>query len=666
MKLSDKLFVSKQDFERLKRMKRTLTHKILESHLAEGNMHADAEIAVRIDHTLLQDATGTLAMLEFEALGLDRVRVELAAQYVDHNLLQTDSKNADDHRFLQTAAARYGIHFSRPGNGVSHQVHMERFGVPGKTLLGADSHTPGAAGISMLGMGAGGLDVALAMAGYPYFLPCPKVLGVRLIGKLPDWVSAKDVILEMLRRRNVGGCGGMIIEYYGPGVKSLSATDRETIGNMGTETGATSSIFPSDERTREYLVSQGRGEAWMPLAADDGAEYDEHDEIDLSKIEPLIANPSSPGNVVSVHEVAGIKVDQVIVGSSVNSSFRDLMVTGKMLEGRRVHPAVSFHVNPGSRQVLENVAQSGGLMAFMSSGMRLHEPGCQGCIGMGQAPGTGEVSLRTFPRNFPGRSGTKDDKVYLCSPETAAAAGLKGRITDPRDLAVEMKYPTIEDPAHYIIDERSIVFPSCELMKTLVVRGPNIKPLPELSSLSDTFEAEVVIRVGDNISTDTIMPAGYEILALRSNIPAISEHVFEAISPQFATECRIKVQAVVVGGENYGQGSSREHAALAPRYLGVCAKIVKSFARIHKSNLCNFGILPLTFADPEEYDILRKGTKVVFRDIKTKIERGDREIPVEVNGRTIITVLDLSVRQRRHLLAGGTLNYVKSEIITRD
>ena len=384
------------------------------------------EIAVRIDHTLLQDATGTLAMLEFEALGLDRVRVELAAQYVDHNLLQTDSKNADDHRFLQTAAARYGIHFSRPGNGVSHQVHMERFGVPGKTLLGADSHTPGLPAFPCSESAPAVWTWPSPWQGIPIILPCPKVLGVRLIGKLPDWVSAKDVILEMLRRHGVGGCIGRIIEYYGPGVKTLSATDRETIGNMGTETGATSSIFPSDERTREYLVAQGRGDAWMPLAADDGAEYDEHDEIDLSKIEPLIAKPSSPGNVVSVREVAGIKVDQVIVGSSVNSSFRDLMVTAKILEGRRIHPAVSFHVNPGSRQVLENVAQSGGLMAFLSSGVRLHEPGCQGCIGMGQAPGTGEVSLRTFPRNFPGRSGTKDDKVYLCSPETAAAAGLKG------------------------------------------------------------------------------------------------------------------------------------------------------------------------------------------------------------------------------------------------
>ena len=384
-------------------MKKNLTHKILEAHLKEGELVPGREIGITIDHTLLQDATGTLAMLEFEALGIDTVKAELAAQYVDHNLLQTDNKNADDHKFLQTAAARYGVHFSMPGNGVSHQVHMERFGVPGKTLLGSDSHTPGAAGISMLGIGAGGLDVALAMAGYPYHLPCPRVLGVKLSGKLPDWVSAKDVILEMLRRYDVKGCVGKIIEYYGPGVKSLSATDRETIGNMGTETGATTSIFPSDERTREYLVAQGRGAAWAPLSADEGADYDEQIEIDLSKLEPLIAKPTSPGNVVPVREIAGLKVDQAIVGSSVNSSFRDLMVAARMLENRRVHPNTSFHVNPGSRQVLENVYQAGGLLSFLTSGTRVHEPGCQGCIGMGQAPGTGEVSLRTFPRNFPGQ-----------------------------------------------------------------------------------------------------------------------------------------------------------------------------------------------------------------------------------------------------------------------
>jgi aconitate hydratase len=590
------------------------------------------------------------------------VNVELAAQYVDHNLLQTDNKNADDHKFLQTAAARFGVHFSKPGNGVSHQVHMERFGVPGKTLLGSDSHTPGAAGVSMLGIGAGGLDVALAMAGYPYHLPFPRVLGVKLTGRLPDWVSAKDVILEMLRRHDVKGCVGKIIEYYGPGVASLSATDRETIGNMGTETGATSSIFPSDERTREYLVARGRGDAWVPLAADEGAEYDEQEEIDLSKLEPLIAAPSSPGNVVTVREVAGIKVDQAIVGSSVNSSYRDLMISARMLEGRRVHPETNFHVNPGSREVIENVAQQGGLQLFFLAGARVHEPGCQGCIGMGQAPGTGEVSLRTFPRNFPGRSGTRDDKVYLCSPETATAAALKGAIIDPRDLAGEMAYPRITEPAKTIIEQKSIVFPSDELRKTAIVRGPNIKPLPVLEPLPDTLIATVALKVGDNISTDAIMPAGNQILPLRSNIEAISEFVYSPLDPGFAKRAKAMGTVVIIGGENYGQGSSREHAALAPRYLGVRAKIVKSFARIHKANLCNFGILPLAFKDPKDYDTLNKDATVVFPDVRKRIERGDREIPIEAEGRTIMTILDVSDRQRKHLLAGGTLNYVKQQL----
>jgi aconitate hydratase len=643
-------------------LNKNLTYKILEAHLTEGRLIPGDEIGLRIDHVLLQDATGTLAMLEFEALGVEGVGVELAAQYVDHNLLQTDNKNADDHKFLQTAAARYGLHFSRPGNGVSHQVHMERFGVPGKVLLGADSHSPGAAGVSMLGIGAGGMDVALAMAGYPYYLPCPKVLGVKLTGKLPDWVSAKDVILEMLRRYGVVGCAGRIIEYYGPGVGSLSATDRETIANMGTETGAAASIFPSDERTMEYLAAQGRGFSWIPLAADEGAKYDDYDEIDLLKLEPLIAKPPSPGNVVPAHEIAGIKVDQVIVGSSVNSSFRDLMVTARILDGRHIHPETSFHLNPGSRQVLENAARAGGLMSLLSSGVRLHEPGCHGCIGMGQAPGTGAVSLRTFPRNFPGRSGAEDDQVYLCSPETAAAAGLKGVITDPRDFAKEMEYPRIKEPATYIIDERSIIFPSPELMHTKVVRGPQIKPLPEFERLAQTFEAEVVLKVGDNISTDSIMPAGNRVLPLRSNIPAISEHVFEGIYPGFAAACRTKVSVIVVGGENYGQGSSREHAALAPRYLGVLVKIVKSFARIHKSNLCNFGVLPLIFKDPGDYDLLSTGAKMLFRDVRARIERGDRELPLEVNGQTIMAVLDVSDRQRKHLLAGGVLNFIRDEL----
>ncbi len=643
-------------------MAQTLTHKILEEHLVEGNLVPGEEIAIRIDHTLLQDATGTMAMLEFEALGLDRVKVGLAAQYVDHNLLQTDNKNADDHRYLQTACLRYGIHFSRPGNGVSHQVHMERFGRPGLTMIGADSHTPGAAGVSMLAIGAGGLDVSLAMAGYPYFFPCPKVLGVRLTGQLPDWVSAKDVILELLRRYDVKGCVGKVIEYYGPGVATLSATDRETIGNMGTELGATSTIFPSDQRTRQYLVAQGRGDAWRELSADRGAQYDEFAEVNLSRVEPLIACPTSPGNVKTVREVAGLKVDQVIVGSSVNSSFRDLMVVAKTVEGRHSHPDTSFHINPGSRQVLENVADQGGVMALLLAGARIHQSGCLGCIGMGQAPGTGQVSLRTFPRNFPGRSGTKDDKVYLCSPETAAAAALKGVITDPRDLADELSYPRIQDPEKYLVDESSIIFPTPEGQKAEVVRGPNIRPLPEFEPLPEVLEGEVIIKVPDNISTDTIMPAGNKVLPLRSNIDAISEFVFYQIAPDFHKECKDRGNVVVVGGDNYGQGSSREHAALAPRYLGVRAKIVKSFARIHKANLCNFGIIPLTFRNPGDYDLFEKGKQVTFPDVKKRLEQGDTEIPVEIDGKTIVTILDVSARQRQHLIAGGTLNFVRKTL----
>lgn len=644
-------------------MAQNLTHKILKAHLLEGELVPGKEIAIRIDHTLLQDATGTLAMLEFEALGIESVRVELAAQYVDHNILQTDNKNADDHIFLQTACAHYGIHFSLPGNGVSHQVHMERFGIPGKTILGADSHTPGAAGISMLGIGAGGLDVALAMAGYPYYVTCPKVLGVKLTGRLPEWVSAKDVILEMLRRHGVKDCIGKVVEYYGPGVKNLSATDRETIGNMGTELGATGSIFPSDENTRSYLEAQERGDSWVKLSADKGSGYDEYDEIDLSSLEPLIACPSSPGNVVKVKDVAGIKVEQVIVGSSVNSSFRDLMVVARIMEGRHSNPHTIFNINPGSRQVLENVVFRKGEVSLLKAGARIHEPGCLGCIGMGQAPGTGQVSLRTFPRNFPGRSGTKDDRVYLCSPETAAASALKGVITDPRDLAKEMRYPRIRDPKKYVVDEASIVFPSEKLRKTEVIRGPNIKPIPKLLPLPEILDAVVVLKVGDNISTDAIMPAGNKILPLRSNIEAISEFIYSQIDPDFFKECKEKGTVVVIGGENYGQGSSREHAALGPRYLGVCAKIVKSFARIHKSNLCNWGILPLTFKDPSDYERFNKGDSVVFPEVRSRIEKGDKEIPLEVDGYPVITILDVSDRQRKHLLAGGTLNFVKQELL---
>jgi aconitate hydratase len=643
-------------------MRQNLTRKILAEHLVEGRLIPGEEIGIRIDHTLLQDATGTMAMLEFEALGVDRVRAQLAAQYVDHNLLQTDFKNADDHRYLQTASARFGLHFSRPGNGISHQVHMERFGRPGLTMLGADSHTPGAAGVSMLAIGAGGLDVSLAMAGYPYYLPCPIVFGVKLIGQLPDWVSAKDVILEMLRRYDVKGCVGKVIEYYGPGVLTLSATDRETIGNMGTELGATSTIFPSDARTRHYLDAQGRGDAWQELSADSGCDYDEHAELDLASVEPLIACPSSPGNVKTVRAVAGTKVDQVIVGSSVNSSFRDLMVTARIVEDRHTHPDVAFHINPGSRQVLENVAEHGGLMALLLAGARIHQSGCLGCIGMGQAPGTGQVSLRTFPRNFPGRSGTKDDQVYLCSPETGAAAALKGVITDPRDLGREIAYPRIADPDQYLVDEGSFIFPTDELRQTEIVRGPNIKPFPELDALPENLAAEVAIKVGDNLSTDGIMPAGSEILPLRSNIEAISAYVFHLVDPDFVSRIKAMGNAVVIGGDNYGQGSSREHAALAPRFLGVRAKLAKSFARIHKANLCNFGILPLTFKNPKDYETIQPGDQVVFPEIRRRLKAGDTEIPVGIGARRIIALLEVSPREREHLLAGGTLNFVRQTL----
>ena len=643
-------------------MSRNLTQKILAAHLVSGRLVPGEEIAIRIDQTLLQDATGTMAMLEFEALGIGAVKAQLAVQYIDHNILQTDNKNADDHKYLQTASAHYGLYFSPAGNGICHQVHMERFGIPGKTVLGADSHTPGAAGVAMLGLGAGGLDIAMAMAGYPYHFPCPRVLGVKLTGALPDWVSAKDVILEMLRRYGVKGCVGKVVEYYGSGVASLSATDRETIGNMGTELGATSTVFPSDENTRSYLEAQGRGQVWQELQADAGASYDDHEAIDLATLEPLIACPSSPGNVVPVRDVAGLKVDQVIVGSSVNSSFRDLMVVAKAMEGRHCHPNTSFHVNPGSRQVIANVAAHGGIMMLLMAGARIHEPGCLGCIGMGQAPGTGEVSLRTMPRNFPGRSGTEGDQVYLCSPETVAAAALRGVITDPRELAQEIPYPRIKDPERYVIDTTSIIFPSEALRRTEVVRGPNIKPLPAMDPLPETLDARVVLRVGDNISTDEIMPAGNKILPLRSNIQALSEYVYSNLDPDFARECRETVTAAVVGGENYGQGSSREHAALAPRYLGVRAKLAKSFARIHKANLCNFGILPLRFQEAQDYDRMRKGALLVFPQVKKRIAEGDLKIPVEVDGTRIVTLLEVSALEREYLLAGGAMNYVKLKI----
>lgn len=640
-----------------------LTQKILDAHLVEGELTPGEEIGIEIDQTLLQDATGTMAMLEFIAMGLDGIKAELSVQYVDHNILQTDNKNADDHVFLQTACEKYGIHFSRPGNGVSHQVHMARFGVPGKTLLGADSHTSGGSGISMLAIGAGGLDVAIAMAGLPYYFPCPEILGVKLLGELSPWVSAKDVILEMLRRYGVKGCLGKIVEYYGPGIKSLSAADRMVLGNMGTEMGATATAIPSDERTREFLKAQGREACWKALSADGDVAYDAYDEVDLEAVEPLIALPSSPGNVVPVREVAGTKVDQVIVGSSANSGYRHIMVAANILKDELIHPDTTLHINPGSRQILENVIANGGLTALLRAGARVNEPGCLGCIGMGQAPGTGQISLRTFPRNFPGRSGTKGDMVYLCSPETAAASALKGVITDPRSLGSEKKYLKIKDPQHYIIDDRSIIFPARKEKRKQVriIQGPNIKPFPEFGSLPENLEAEVILKVGDDISTDDIMPAGNRVLPLRSDIEAISRYVFYQIDPNFHTKARAKKSVAIIGGENYGQGSSREHAALAPRFLGVRIKIAKSFARIHRANLSNFGILHLTFKNPDDYDRIKVGAKLVLSGIRTRVKRCDLEIPVEVDGETIMTVFQISPRLRNYQLAGSALNFIRNE-----
>ncbi len=642
-------------------MGRNLATKILADHLVEGELIPGREIALKIDQTLLQDATGTMAMLEFIATGIDRVKVELAAQYIDHNLLQTDNKNADDHAFLASAAQKFGIHLSKPGNGVSHQVHLERFGVPGTTLLGADSHTPTAAGLGMLAIGAGGLDVALAMAGRPFNLPCPRIWGVKLTGELQPWVSGKDLILELLRRHTVKGGVGKIIEYYGPGVATLSATDRATIGNMGAELGATSSVFPSDRRTLEFLEAQGRGDVWRELAADPDAGYDDYEEIDLSRIEPMIACPSSPDNVVRVAEIEGLKVDQVIVGSSVNSSFRDLMTVCRVLDGRKIAPQLSFHINPGSRQVLENVVAQGGFIMLLLAGAQVHQPGCLGCIGMGQAPGTNQVSLRTFPRNFPGRSGTLEDRVYLCSPETAVAAGVFGVVTDPRKLAELLPWPAVQNPERYLVDDAGIAAPPADGSTVEIVTGPNIVPFPDFAALPDQLDLEVIIKVGDNVSTDAIMPAGNKVLPFRSNIPAISRFVFEQIDPEFPQRAAAKGDGAVVGGGNYGQGSSREHAALAPRYLGIRAKIAKSFARIHRANLINFGILPLTFKDPADYDRLRQGDRLRIAGVRELVAAGATEIPVRVEGGEIVTLLDATERERRELVAGSLLNLVKEE-----
>ncbi len=641
----------------------TVAEKIIGTHLVSGSLKRGAPIAIRIDQTLTQDATGTMAYLEFESIGISRVKTELSVSYVDHNLLQTDFRNADDHRFLQSIAARYGIWFSRPGNGICHQLHLERFATPGKTLLGSDSHTPTAGGCGMLAIGAGGLDVAMAMAGKPFHLIMPKIVGVRLIGKLPPWVSARDVALWMLKKLTVKGGLGKILEYFGPGVKNLSVSDRATIANLGTEMGATTSVFPSDEITKAWLIAQGREDVWQEILPDDDAKYDEVIELDLGTLEPLAACPSSPDNVKPVAELEGRPVAQVIVGSCANSSLRDLMIVAETLKGQKVHPSVSFEINPGSLQVLENLDVLGGLRNIIHAGARIHQPGCLGCIGMGQAPATGTISLRTFTRNFPGRSGTKNDQVYLVSPEVAVASALAGHIADPRRLGA---CPEIKLPERFIINDSLLIppLPEEEAKKIEIIRGPNIVALPSFEPMPENLIARVILKVGDNITTDHIMPAGAKILPLRSNLPAISEYVFSSIEPEFskkALSIKEKGEAVViVGGENYGQGSSREHAALAPRYLGVRAKLAKSFARIHKANLINFGILPVIFANSKDYELLEEGDKLIFHNVKKILSSEAQEIEIEVVGKGIIKgKIDLTRRDREIILAGSLLNLAK-------
>ncbi|XCN72590.1 MAG: aconitate hydratase [Candidatus Electrothrix aestuarii] len=643
-------------------MGQTVAEKILAAHLVEGELKKGEEIGLRIDQTLTQDATGTMAYLEFEAIGIPRVQTELSVSYVDHNMLQSDFKNADDHIFLQGAARKFGLHFSPPGNGICHQVHLERFGVPGKTLLGSDSHTPTGGGMGMLAMGAGGLDVAMAMAGKPFYLIMPKIYGIKLTGKLQPWVAARDVLLEVLRQLTVKGGVGYIMEYFGPGVAELSLTDRATITNFGAELGATSSVFPSDENTRKYLAAQGREEQWVELSADPDAEYDEVLEIDMSTLEPMIACPSSPDNVVKVSEVAGKPVAQVLIGSCTNSSLRDLTATAKIMEGREVSRDVSFEVNPGSRQALENLTAQGDVMPLLKAGARIHQSGCLGCIGMGQAPPTGMNSLRTFSRNFPGRSGNKGDQVYLCSPEVAAASAITGVITDPRDLG---EYPGFTLPDTYLPGDQRIEKPLAEAESTQVeiVRGPNIAPFPEFSALPETWKGKVVLKLADNITTDHIMPAGAAILPLRSNIPAISEFVFSQVAENFSADMKAVADSgsagAVIGGDNYGQGSSREHAALAPRYLGVQVKLVKSFARIHKANLINFGILPLTFVNPEDYDKVEQGSEMVIPGIREAVASGAETLTVEIDGTPVEARCELSQRHREIMVAGSLLNWAR-------
>ncbi|MGQ9586226.1 MAG: aconitate hydratase [Anaerolineae bacterium] len=637
-------------------MGQNLTRKIIAEHLVRGEMVPGQEIAIAIHQTLTQDATGTMAWLQFEAMKLPRVRVELAVSYADHNTLQMDFRNADDHRYLQTVAARYGAFFSRPGNGICHQVHLERFATPGKTLLGADSHTPTAGAVGSLAIGAGGLDVAVAMGGGPFYLAMPRVLGVRLVGRLRPWVAAKDIIMELQRRMTVQGGMGKVIEYCGPGVATLTVTQRGTICNMGAEMGATTSIFPSDDQTRAYLEAQGRGGDWKPLAADPDATYDETVVINLDELEPLISLPSSPDRVVRVREVEGTPVAQVCVGSCTNSSYEDLMTVAGILKGKRVHPNVSLTVTPGSRQVYTMIAENGALRDLIAAGARLLESACGPCIGMGQAPPTGAASVRSFNRNFKGRSGTPDDQVYLASPATCAATAWRGVITDPRDLGDPI---VVTPPAKYPVDDHMILPPAEDPGAVEVVRGPNIQPVPVGEPLPDVLRARVLLKVGDDVTTDHILPAGAQVLPLRSNIPAIAEYVFRRVDPEFVGRARDWGGGFVVGGANYGQGSSREHAALAPMYLGLKAVLARSFARIHHANLVNVGILPLSFADDADYQSLNLGDELEIAGIHAALQGGGTlTVRNLTQGTSFSATFHLTERQAKILLAGGLLNYI--------
>jgi aconitate hydratase len=642
-------------------MAQNVAQKLIADHLVEGEMTPGSEIGLRIAQTLTQDATGTMVMLELEAMGLDRARTELSAQYVDHNVLQTDFRNADDHVFLRSACRRFGIWYSKPGNGVSHPVHMQRFGAPGKTLLGSDSHTCAAGSIGMLAIGAGGLEVALAIAGEPFHLSMPEVWGVRLVGELPEWVSAKDVILEMLRRHDVDGGVGRVIEYHGPGLACLSAMDRHVIANMGAELGATTTVFPSDDEARRFLAAEGREGDWREVVADPGAPYDHEEELDLSAIEPLIACPSSPGSVVPVREVAGRPVYQVVIGSSANPGLRDFAVPAMTVKGRQTHDRVSFDVNPTSRQTLEDLASGGWLLDLVAAGARLHQAGCNGCIGMGQAPATGKASLRTFPRNFPGRSGTKEDQVYLCSPETAAAAALTGEITDPRELATQ--YPRFEAPARTHVNTEMLVGPVGDGRDTPLEKGPNIVSLPEFDPLPEDLAGPVLLKVGDNVSTDEIMPAGARVLPYRSNIPAMADFVFDAIDetyPQRARDARDRGGHFVVGGDNYGQGSSREHASIAPRHLGLRAVLAQRFARIHWQNLVNFAVLPLEFTQPGDYDRIDQGDRLEITGIRRQLQDGSTvEVVNRTKDQTHTLRHRLSPRQVEIVLHGSLISVIR-------